>query len=1105
VISPRVLVARLLVLAGGFLATAEAAPVEFDLPAQSAAKALIAFSQQARVEVLFAYDELRPVTAAPVVGRYEPEDALVRLLKDTGFAARRKSPGRFVVAAIARPAGTVRGRLVDADGHPVAKVTVAIPGSTLATRSNENGDFTLAGIPPGRHELVVTGEGYQPVRLEGVEIEAGQLAWLPPQHLKRAGALQMLEPFVVQGRSVRMRPLDDSAELLGPRRAAGNLDLPRTIDDVLPYNIYTREQITHSGVVALNEFLQRVVLEGSAATQPPEQNGSFDLRNGFAGSSNLKLRGYSENETVILINGRRLPEIQTAVAGAQTQPPDVNFVPLSLIQQVEVLPASASALYSGNPVGGVINIVLRPDVTATEITTTYTNTTGGYDAPQSSISLQHGQSLLGGRLRLRFNAVYSTSEPATENELGLRRAHVAHSPLPSDPLFRATPNVRSADGSPLFGPGTASFTSVAPGATGAGGLAAFAGRAAVRSLDLFDSPGGMSASLTSADSPFGRRQQRATYFGSITYDPRPWLQIGVDATHSATVLNRGLDVLSEELSLPATSPLNPFGQDVLVALNETAPLLGDNYSEAHIDFSSGVAGLLLRLPAEWRVSLDGQYARNVVKYRGLAGVDPDRWQQLVDQGRYQPLRDTQIGGPPADFYDRALVFRGGPGRFVTLGDYNTLDIAARISNQALTLPTGKAAVIAGADIRRLHLADYREETTYADGSSAGDPTERTGRTLTRYSFFGELQASPLPRRFLPAWFTHLESDLAVRYVASSQANEVNIAPTLGLKADFAGGLAFRVSVTTSSRFPTPQLSKAVSGPSGPGGGVNQETVNDPLRQESYAMQVDEIVNAALPPEDAVTQTAGLIFERGREHRFRASLDFVDTRKTNEILALDSAEKVLAVEALFPDHVQRAALTPGDTHTAGRVTRVLTGSVNASRRRSQNWAAALTYAWTGCAGGTLELRTRLLYYQRFERQIYANSSVVDELDHPDGTDGTTPLLRYRGDFNANWSNRRIGFGLDGQYYCSRILPLSDRLAQGSDRIKPYWQFDAYAQVDLSPWVPWKSEHHGLNAQVRINNLSGFDYPKYVNDGSGAGVQPYGDWRGRTYSLSLTATF
>jgi iron complex outermembrane receptor protein len=1101
---PRAFILRLLFTLGGLLAVAgRAAPVDFNLPAQPAPEALLAFSQQAGVDVLFSADDLRPVTTAAVTGRYEAEDALNRLLKNTGFIARRKLPGKFIVTRGTRPTGSLEGRLLTAGGEPARGITVAIAGTRLSVRSNAQGEYLLAGVPPGRHELIVTGEGYQPVQLEGVEVEAGRRAWLPAQRLQPAGSLELLEPYIVKGRSIRMRPLDDSAALLGPRYATGNLDLPRSVNDALPYAIYTREQITRSGVVALNEFLQRVVLEGDAATRPPEQSGSFDLSQGFAGSSNLKLRGYTENETVILINGRRLPEIQTSVTN--TMPADVNFIPLSLIQQVEVLPASASALYTGNPVGGVINIVLRPDVTATEVNTTYTNTAGGYDSPQSSFSLQHGQSLLGGRLRLRFNAVFAAASPPTESELGLRRTHNAGRPPVGNPVFRATPNVRSADGSPLFGAGSASFTSVPPGADGTGGLAAFAGRAGVRSLDLFDSPGGMSASLIGADSPYGRLQRRAAYFASVTYDPRPWLQLGVDATRSSTVLNRGLDVLSAELRLPATSPLNPFGRDVLVALNETAPLLGDNYGEARIDFTSGVAGLLLRLPKEWRVSLDAQYARNVVLYRGLAGVDPRRWQELVDQGRYNPLRDTQLAGPPLEFYERALVFRGGRDRFVTLGDYDTLDAAARVTNQSLSLPFGRSALVAGADYRRLRLADYREEALYADGSPADTPTVRTGRTLERYSFFGELQTPLLPARRLPRWLRSLEGDFAARFVASANANEVNIAPTFGLKAGFAGGLTFRASFTNSNRFPTPQLSKAVSGPSGPGGGVNQETINDPRRQESYVVQVNEAVDPGLPPEDAITQTAGLVFERGDVHRFRASLDFVDTRKTNEIIFLGPTE-LLNAEAVFPDRVLRAARAPGDPRPVGRITSLVTGSVNASSRHSQNWTAAMEYAWTGFAGGTLELRSRLLYFQRYENQLFANSPVVDQLDNPDGITGNSAgLLRYRADFNANWSNRRFGFGLDGQYYHSRILPVLERTAQGSDRIKPYWQFDVYAQVDLAHWLPWQSEHRGLRAQVRVNNLSGFDYPKYVNEGAGAGVQPYGDWRGRTYSLSLTATF
>jgi len=1096
-VRPALLLCLLLGCIGGRLA---AVPRDFDLPPQSAADALLTFSQQANVEVLFSFDELRRISTKAVTGSFEPEDALNRLLNGTGFAARRNAAGKFVITAAARAGGAVRGKVLGSDDKPLPGMTVALAGTRLSTRTDREGEFILTNLPAGRQTLIVKGEGYHPVQLAGVEVESGQMSWLPAQHLKAARDLELLEPYVVQGRSVRMRPLDDSAALLGPRRATGNLDLPRTENDALPFELYTREQITRSGVVGLNEFLQRVVLEGNATAQPPEQNASFNLQDSLAGSANLNLRGYTSNETVILVNGRRLPEIETSVTS--TLPPDVNFIPLSLIQQVEVLPASASALYSGNPVGGVINIVLRPDVTATEVTTTYTNALRHFDAPQSSISFQHGQSLLDGKLRLRLNAVYTAAVPPTEAELGLRRAFAATQPVPTDPIFRATPNVRSADGSPLFGAGSASFTSVAPGADGAGGLAAFAGRDGLRSLGFFDSPGGLSASPISLDSPYGRKQRRMVYFGSVNYDPAPWLQLGVDVTHSATVMNRGLDVMSAELTLPGTNPHNPFGRDVLVALNETAPLLGDDYSETRIDFNSAVAGLLLKLPADWRVSADGQYARNVVKYRGLDGADTARWQELVDQGRYNPLRDTQVSGPPREFYDQVLIYRGGKNQFVTLGDYDTFDGALRVSNQSLQLPTGRASTIAGVDYRFLRLADYHEAALYADGTPAADPTATVGRTLQRYSVFGELQAPLLPVRWLPHWLQNFEGDMAVRYVASSQANEVNTAPTFGLKADIAGGLTFRGSVTTSSRFPTPQLSKTVTAPGGPGGGVNLQLINDPRRNESYTVQVNEAIDTNLPPEDAVTQTAGLIFTRGDEHRFRASLDFVDTRKTNEILPLDTPAKVLGVESLFPDHVVRAALAPGDTHSVGRVTELITGTVNASWRHSQNWNAALDYIWTGCAGGTLELRGRLLYYQEYKLRVFANSPVVDQLDHPDGT---TPLLRYRANLGAGWSNRRFGFGLDGQYFHSRILPLDEQAAQGSDHIKPYWQLDAYTQVDLTPWMPWKGERRKLHAQLRVNNLSGFDYPKYVNEASGAGVQPYGDWRGRVYSLSLTATF
>ena len=230
----------------------------------------------------------------------------------------------------------------------------------------------------------------------------------------------------------------------------------------------------------MNEFLKRELLDSLTLQRfPPEENartGAF-----ASGSQNLNLRGYGADETIVLVDGRRLPELVTALPANLTSPSapqsDVNVVPLNLIERIEVLPASASAIYSGSPVGGVINIVLRPDLNTTEFTTTYTNALASYDAPQLTTSLLHGETLLGGSLRFRLDATFSRVTPPTESELGYLRANLASTPEAENSLFRATPNVSSASSLPLFGSGSPSFTSVAPGSDGSAGLSSFADRA----------------------------------------------------------------------------------------------------------------------------------------------------------------------------------------------------------------------------------------------------------------------------------------------------------------------------------------------------------------------------------------------------------------------------------------------------------------------------------------------------------------------------------------------------------------------------------------------------------------------------------------------------
>jgi len=1096
---------RLIVLGSALIlpARASAEPVDFNLPPQPVASALLDFARQARVEILFSYDELRQVRSTEVSGRFDPEEALSRLLRGTGFLARRDAKGKFGILRATRATGSIRGKLLTVDGAPAPRVAVTLVNLGLSTSTDERGQFSFSAVPPDVYRLEASGSGYQPLVIPGIRVLAGRETIADTRALAAEADTVRMAPFLVSSELERERLPDGRGPYLGPRVATGNLDLPRTADDALPYTIYTRDQIAHSGSVNLNEFIQRELPDSDATTLAPDQLGNESTFK--VGSTNLNLRAYGEEETVVLVNGRRLPEIVNST-GLRTLPPDVNFIPLSLVQQIEVLPASAAALYTGNPVGGVINIVLRPDPdgTVTEVSTTYTNALRGFDAPQSSVSLLHGRTLLDGALRVRLSATFTRALPATEAELGYIRHKTPAAPALSDAVYGATPNVRSTSLAPLFGTASSPVTSVPPGADGTQGLAAFTGRQGIRNQDLFDSPGGWAASNASLDYPYGRRQRRTTYFGSATYDALPWLQLGADGIYSLTVAGRGLDVFTADLALAADSPLNPFGQAVQVSLIETASQLGESYSEARTEFASGVFGALLKLPSDWRVSLDAQYAHNLSKYRGVYGADATRWQALVDAGSYNPLRDTQAHGPPPEFYNQTLIYYGARGRFVTLGSYDTIDASAQVTNQSLVLPTGVAAVHGGVDYRRMHLADFSNVLRYGDGSLAATPVTWQGRILQRYSAFGEIQSPVLPAKSLPRWLKRIESDLALRYVAADTSRESYLAPTAGFKVDFAGGLSLRGSFTFSNRYPTPYMSKQVATPSAGGGSgeVSYTQIYDPVRDQTYNIPSRIMMNPDLQPESATTQTAGVIFQRGREHRVRVGLDFVDTRKTNELVSLGPQE-LLDLESLFPNRVIRAALASGDQHKAGLVSYVLTGDANVAWWHSRNWNANLDYAWNRCLGGTLNFYAHLVWFQHFDREVDPNSAVVDELRHPDGA--VTDLLQRRTNFGAGWSKPDYGFGWAGHYYGPRILPEVERASQGSDRIRPFCQFDAYVQGRLDRWLPWKSPRFSLRGQLRVNHVLGANLPRYANESSGAGVQPYGDWRGRTYSLSLTATF
>lgn len=79
----------------------------------------------------------------------------------------------------------------------------------------------------------------------------------------------------------------------------------------------------------------------------------------------VKLRGLSPNEVLVLVDGkRRHTTANLAVDGGPFQgaaAADLNFIPVSAIDHIEVLQEGAAAQYGSDAIAGVVNIILKKD------------------------------------------------------------------------------------------------------------------------------------------------------------------------------------------------------------------------------------------------------------------------------------------------------------------------------------------------------------------------------------------------------------------------------------------------------------------------------------------------------------------------------------------------------------------------------------------------------------------------------------------------------------------------------------------------------------------------------------------------------------------------
>lgn len=193
-------------------------------------------------------------------------------------------------------------------------------------------------------------------------------------------------------------------------------------DGVLPGVQINAAQIQSRGFTNALEALNDQPLVGTGASPLTGNNGG---QPSSLGSAFVDLLDLGTQRTLTLVNGRRFVSgnaaslfVEGNATGAQV---DVNVIPSSLIQRVDVVTVGGAAAYGADAVAGVVNYILRDDYDGAQIRAQGGLTSRG-DAAQYQISGLIGRNFAEGRGNITLAAEYTRNDGLQADSRAFRLA-----------------------------------------------------------------------------------------------------------------------------------------------------------------------------------------------------------------------------------------------------------------------------------------------------------------------------------------------------------------------------------------------------------------------------------------------------------------------------------------------------------------------------------------------------------------------------------------------------------------------------------------------------------------------------------------------------------
>lgn len=168
-------------------------------------------------------------------------------------------------------------------------------------------------------------------------------------------------------------------------------------------------------VVEMDEIIIDAFAELNIAdvlrSSPLNAHGSFAEQSGYTAQSNatFNLRGLGSDRTLVLVDGMRVPGSPVMTASST----NINMLPNTAIQRIDILADGASAVYGSDAMAGVVNVVLHREFEGIEVSARYGDRSRD-DGGDQSVSVLAGLASERGNLVFAFE--YSHRDPIFDRD-----------------------------------------------------------------------------------------------------------------------------------------------------------------------------------------------------------------------------------------------------------------------------------------------------------------------------------------------------------------------------------------------------------------------------------------------------------------------------------------------------------------------------------------------------------------------------------------------------------------------------------------------------------------------------------------------------------------